>query len=156
MRVANLLAGLLEWPDGTRRLVVVFCVAVMVGAVGLRYEEAFRFVNQQARSNASLDYVDRQLGAGNSVVPDQGLLLEARGWIPEDGTFAVAVGDRPPGWTDLTGDFTEMFARYFLLPRRAAPDAPWILCLACDRSGYRGAVEVWSGEDELALLRLPA
>ena len=77
---------------------------------------------------------------GNSVVPDQGLLLEARGRIPEDGTFAVAVGYRQPGWTDLTGDFTEMFARYFLLPRRAAPDAPWILCLACDRSGYRGAV----------------
>ena len=118
MRVANLVAGLLEWPDGTRRLVVLFCVAVTVGAAGST-PPVFVDVNQQARSNASLDYVDRELGAGNSVFPDQQSLLEARGWIPEDATFAVAVGEPQAGWSELAvPGVIDTYLRYFLLPRR--------------------------------------
>ena len=33
----------------------------------------------------------------------------------------------------------EPFMRYFLLPRRESPDAPWILCFACDHGGYPDA-----------------
>ena len=119
----------------------------------LGYPDTFRDANEAARANAALDVVDRELGGGNSVVPDQGLMLEARGWIPADGTFRVAVGPRQPGWSDLTETFTETYARYFLLPRRPDPDAPWILCLACDRAAFPGADAVWEGEDGLSLLR---
>ena len=47
--------------------------------------------------------------------------------------------------------------RYFLLPRRTSPDAPWILCFACDRSAYPGAAPVWEDAEEgLAILSRPA
>jgi hypothetical protein len=126
---------------------------IAVGVVALRYPDAFRAANETARANASLDVLDRELGGGNSVVPDQALMIEARGRIPPDGSFRVAVGERQPGWTDLTETFTDTYARYFLLPRRPAPDAPWILCLACDRSAFPGADVVWEGDDGLSLLR---
>jgi hypothetical protein len=127
----------------------------MLVATLIHYPDAFRGANDTARANAALDLLDRQVGGGNSVFPDQRLLVEARGRIPEDATFAVAVGERQPGWTDLTGGFAETFAKYFLLPRRFAPDAQWVLCLACNRTAYPGAAEVWSGEDGLAILRRP-
>jgi hypothetical protein len=136
--------------------VIAYCVAVMVVAIVVRYPDAFRDANASARANARLDLLDRKIGGGNSVVPDQGLLVEALGRIPPDGTFAVAVGDRRPGWTDLTATFAETYARYFLLPRRAAPDAPWILCFACDRAAYPGAEVVWEGDDGLSILKRPA
>lgn len=139
--------------DGIPRLVVAFCVLVMLVALLVRYPDAFGDANETARANASLDVLDRELGGGNSVVPDQDLLIEALGRIPEDGRFTVAVGEPQPGWTDLTAGYTETFAKYFLLPRRSSPDAPWILCLACDRGAFPGAEEVWSGEDGLAILR---
>jgi hypothetical protein len=127
----------------------------MLVAIVMHYPDAFNAANDTARANASLDLLDRQVGGGNSVFPDQRLLVEARGRIPEDATFAVAVGERQPGWTDLTEGFAETFAKYFLLPRRFAPDGQWVLCLACDRTAYPGAAEVWSGEDGLAILRRP-
>ena len=132
---------------------IVYCVAVMVVAIVVRYPDAFRYVNETARANARLDLLDRELGGGNSVIPDQRLVVAARGLIPADGTFTVAVGERQPGWTDLTAPFAETYARYFLLPRRVEPDAPWILCFACERSAYPGAAAVWEGDDGLSILR---
>ena len=81
----------------TRRLVVVFCVAVSVVALVVRYPAALRDANDTARENAALDFVDRAVGAGNSVFPDQQLLVEARGLIPADASFTVAIGEPQPG-----------------------------------------------------------
>ena len=154
MRVRDSLAGLLEWPDGTRRLVVAFCLAVILIALGMRYPDAFRGLNATARANASLDWVDRQLGGGNSVLPSQSIAIEARGLIPESETFAVSVGEPREGWTELTVQpVVETYMRYWLLPRRLRPDASWILCFGCDRSAYADAKPVWEGEDELSILR---
>ena len=132
---------------------VGFCVAVTLGALAVRYPEAFHDVNETARANAALDQVDRDLGAGNSVFPDQRLLVEARGLIPPDESFAVAAGNPQPGWTELTAGSSEPFLRYFLLPRRLDPDARWIICVGCDRSAYSGADSVWEGADGLSILR---
>jgi hypothetical protein len=133
--------------------VVAFCVAVTVVALVIRYPEAFRDASDTARANAALDAVDRAVGAGNSVFPDQRLLVEARGLIPPDGSFAVAIGDPQPGWTPLTASSAEQFLRSFLLPRRLEPGAPWIVCLACDRGAYPGADAVWEGDDGISILR---
>jgi len=133
--------------------VIVYCVAVMVVAIAVRYPDAIRFANDTARANSRLDLLDREVGGGNSVIPDQRLAVEARGLIPADGTFAVAVGERQPGWTDLTAPFAETYARYFLLPRRLEPGAPWILCFACERGAYPGARAVWEGDDGLSILK---
>ena len=113
----------------TRRLVVLFCIAVTLVALVVRYPDAFHDANETARANAALDLVDRDIGAGNSVFPDQRLLVEARGLIAPDETFSVAAGDPQPGWTELTAGSAEPFLRYFLLPRRLDPNARWIICL---------------------------
>ena len=132
---------------------VVFSTAVVLLALAVRYPDAFRDANATARANAALDLIDRDVGAGNSVFPDQALLVEARGLIPPNESFAVAVGAPQPGWTELTAASAEPFLRSFLLPRRVDPEAPWIVCLACDRAAYPGADAVWEGEDGLSILR---
>jgi hypothetical protein len=99
---------------GTRRLVVTFCAAVLLVALAVRYPDAFRDANESARANAALDLVDRAIGAGNSVFSDQALLVEARGLIPPDESFAVAVGPPQPGWTELTATAADPFLRSFL------------------------------------------
>ena len=137
----------------TRRLVVVLCVAVSIVALVVRYPDALRDANGTARENAALDLVDRAVGAGSSVFPDQRVLVEILGRIPPDGTFAVAVGEPQPGWTALTAGSAELFLRSYLLPRRLDPSASWIVCLACDRSAYPGADAVWKGDDGISILR---
>ena len=139
--------------DRRRLAAIGVWLALVLAVIAVRYPDAFRAANDTARANAALDLVDRTLGGGNSVFPDQGLMLEARGRIPPDGTFQVAVGGQQPGWTDLTATYAETYARYFLLPRRAEPGAGWILCLACDRAAFPGADAVWEGEAGLSLLR---
>jgi hypothetical protein len=144
-------------PGAVGRLVVLFCVAVTLAALAWLYPPAFREANRQARANARLDIIDRQLGGGNSVLPAQAIAIEARGRIPENGTFTVAVGPPQPGWSSLTIPPTvENYMRYFLLPRKLYPDAPWILCFACDRGAYPGAQTVWEDSPhQLAILRRP-
>ena len=133
---------------------VVFCVAVTVGAVVVLWPEAFADVNQSAGANAALDYVDRQMGGGNSVLPDPAIVIEAQGRIHADETFLVAVGDPKENWSELsTADAIASFMRYVLLPRRESGDAPWILCFACDRGAYPGAHPVWVDEEGLSILR---
>ena len=68
----------------------------MLVALAWLYPHAFADANRSARANARLDNIDRALGGGNSVLPAQAIAMEARGRIPEDGTFAVSVGPRQP------------------------------------------------------------
>lgn len=147
------LRSLLEWPDGTRRLAVLACVAVLVVALVDLYPDAVRQAGARAKSNASLSYADREFAGGNSVVADQGGLYQARGLIPPDGWYQVSVGTPVEGWTELTAPFVAWFARYFLLPRRQSDDAPWILCYACDPVEHAGFETVWTGSDGISILR---
>jgi hypothetical protein len=142
-------------PQAIPRLVVAFCLVVVLVALLVRFPQSFADANQAARANASLDYLDRQLGGGNSVLPDQSIAIEARGRIPAGGTFTVAVGAPRPGWPALaTQASVDTYLRYFLLPRRASEDAPWVICLNCDRAAYPGATAVWQdAEQGLAILR---
>jgi len=149
----DVLRGLTEWPDGIRRLSVLACVGVLLGALVVLYPAALREADAEADKNAALSYADREFAGGNSVVADQGGLYQARGRIPPDGTFTVAVGEPVDGWTDLTAPYTPWFARYFLLPRREDTGAPWVLCYACDPAAYPGFETVWSGDDGISLLR---
>jgi hypothetical protein len=145
-------------PGALGRVVVLFCVGVLLAALVWLYPHAFADANSAARANARLDWVDRELGGGNSVLPAQAIATEARGRIPADGTFAVAVGPPRPGWSELAiPDTLENYMRYFLLPRKTSDDAPWILCFACDRSAYPGAPAVWEdAEQGLSILKRPS
>jgi hypothetical protein len=161
-RYPRLIDGALERflasPGALGRVIVLFCVGVLLVALVWLYPHAFADANSAARANAELDWIDRQLGGGNSVLPAQAIAVEARGRIPDDGTFTLAVGPPQPGWRSLsTADTLENFMRYYLLPRRTSDGAPWILCFACDRSAYPGAQVVWEDDDNaLAILRRPS
>jgi hypothetical protein len=138
------------------RLVVAFSVAVTVGAVVVLYPQAFSDANDTARANAALDHLDREIGGGNSVLPDPAIAVEARGRIPADGTFAVDVGEPRESWSELaTPDAIATFLRSFLLPRREGADAPWVLCFACDPGAHPGTETVWEDEEGLSILRRP-
>ena len=157
VRLQELLTQLLSRPDSTRRLVVVFCVVTTLVAIVVHFPEAFADANRTARANAALDYLDREVGGGNSILPDQAMAIEARGWIPPSGSFRVDVGEPHETWTELaTPDALETYMRYFLLPRRPRGDAPWILCFGCDHGAYPGAQVVWEDDEGLSILRRPA
>lgn len=152
MRIGGRVAALLAWPDGTRRVAVLGCVAVLLGALVQNYPEAVRDASSEANRLAALSAEDREFAGGNSVVADQGGLLEARLRIPPDGAYTVSVGAPVEGWTDLTAPYVAWFARYFLLPRRQLDDAPWVLCYACDPARHEGFVVAWTGYDGISLL----
>lgn len=156
--IGEALVRLLGAPGALGRLVVLFCVAVMLVALAWLYPHEFADANSTARANARLDYLDREIGGGNSVIPDQAIAIEARGHIPERDTFTVAVGEPREGWSELAiPDTLDTYMRYFLLPRRTNADAPWIVCFACDRSAFPDAKPVWEDEEHgLAILRRPA
>lgn len=151
------LARLLGSPGALGRLVVLFCVGVMLVALAWLYPRAFADANHEARASARLDHVDRELGGGNSVLPAQAIAIEGRGRIPEGDTFTVATGPPREDWSSLAIPATlENYMRYFLLPRQMTADAPWIICFACDRSAYPDAQLVWEDDENgLAILRRP-
>ncbi len=131
-----------------------FCLVVTMVAAVVLYPQAFADANRTARANAALDLLDREVAGGNSVLPDQAIAIEARGRIPADGSFTVDVGQGPAGWPELaTPDAITTFLRSFLLPRREASDAAWVLCLACDPAAHGDAATVWEDEEGLSILR---
>jgi hypothetical protein len=153
----DLLGRWLASPAALRQLVVGFCVVTTLVAAVIRYPETFADADRTARANAALDYLDREIGGGNSVLPDQTVAIEARGRIPRDGSFVVSVGEPQEGWSELsTPDAIETYLRFFLLPRRPRNDAAWVICFACDRGAYGDAQVVWEDEEGLSILRRPA
>jgi hypothetical protein len=146
--------GLRRFGAGGRlpRLIVFCCVGLAVGAVLIRYPQAIRDLTRAARENAALSYSDREIGGGNAVLPGQEVMYQARARIPEDATYEVVVGPPVEGWTELTETYASAYATHFLLPRRPAPGAPWILCFNCGLGADTARV-VWEGEDDVSILR---
>jgi hypothetical protein len=145
----------LEWPAGSFRIGVVFLVAVTAMAVVLEYPAIFRDAESRASNNSSLSFADRDVAGGNALVADQAAVYEARGRIPEDATYHVAVGDEYAGGSDLTVPFVASFYRYFLMPRRQAEKAPWLICYGCDIEQYGSRAEVvWQSPEGIAIARI--
>jgi hypothetical protein len=146
-----------DWPQGFVRLGVAACIALMI-VLGLVYGvRAVERLHDDAAENAAENYDDREFGGGNSIVVDKGALYEARARIPEDGTFRVVTGAGVRDASELTETYVDQFARSFLMPRRPAADAPWIICYGCDRAQLgAGAEVVWDNGGGIALVRLPA
>lgn len=135
------------------RLGVVACVSLSA-VLGLVYfVRAFDRLDDAARTNAALNFDDREFAGGNSLVVDKRALYEARALIPEDGSYRVAAGPGVDGATNLTEPYIDQFARYFLMPRRPKPDAPWILCYGCDRAALEQIARVaWDGGAGISIL----
>lgn len=142
----------LEWPRGIARLGVILCVLVAV-VFGLVYMvRTVDRLGDDATRNAASNFDDREFAGGNSLVVDKRALYEARAHIPENGTYRVLSGPGVEGATELTEPYIDQFARYFLIPRRPAADARWILCYGCDLSELGGRFKVvWENGAGIAL-----
>ena len=138
----------MEWPHGLVRLGVTVCVAVTVVVSLVYVAKAVDRLGGDASRNAAANLDDRELGGGNALGVDQDALYEARGWIPEDATYRIVLGD-------LTDPNIGQYARYFLMPRRPDPDARWVLCYECDLSSFGDELQVvWENDAGIALGRL--
>ncbi len=123
----------------------------------LRLPFAVVDVDRDTAHLSSLSYEDREFAAGNSVIPNQRLLYEARARIPSSGTYRVVTGaGRIEDASKLTREFAATFATYFLMPRRPRENARWVLCLGCDaRTVAPGTRTVWSDGAGSSLLETP-
>lgn len=145
----------LEWPVGAIRVGVVFLVGVAALAVVLRFPALVREVDRDASRNSALSYADREIAGGNGLVADQTALYEARGRIPENETYHVAVSTGYEGGSDLTVPYVESYYQYFLMPRRPAEDAPWVICYGCDLEQYGSRAEVvWESDEGISIARI--
>ena len=133
------------------RLGVVACLAAVIVLGTTYYVKAIDRLGADASRNAAANYDDRELGVVNAIGANMEVLNEARGWIPENGRYRLLVGTSS---TDI--DFRN-YARYFLMPRRPAPDARWVLCYECDRSRFGSELDVvWEDNQGVLIGRLPA
>ena len=82
----------IEWPVGIVRIGVVFLVAAATVAVVVRYPPVLRELGDGTRTETvRLSYADREIAGGNGLVVDQLAVYAARGLIPDDATYHVAV-----------------------------------------------------------------
>jgi hypothetical protein len=145
----------LEWPAGVVRVGVVFLVGVTLIADGYRYPTVLGQAGRDATNNSRLSYADREIAGGNGLVADQLAVYAARGLIPEDARYKVVVNPDFQGGTTETVHFVDSFYRYFLMPRRPAESAPWIICYACDLEEYGSRAKVvWEGELGISIVRI--
>jgi hypothetical protein len=145
----------LEWPHGVVRLGVVLVVAVTAGAALLKYPALVRDLGEEASGNSALSYSDREIAGGNGLVADQTAAYAARALIPEDETFNVVVSPLFEGGSAETVQYVASYYRYFLMPRRMAEDARWVVCYACDRAVYGASAEVvWEGDEGVSVVRV--
>jgi len=118
------------------------CVAAVVAAssvVGLGYfAKGLSDLDEGATANAELSFSDREFGGGNGVVLDQQAAYAAQALIPVHATYRLLTGSGVTEPTSLTLPFVESWFRYFLMPRRPADDANWIICYGCDISQFGG------------------
>jgi len=137
------------------RVGVVFLVVVTAVASVTRFPATFNRLSDAAARGSSLSYADREIAGGNGVVDDQAAVYEARARIPPHETYHVAVGEDFEAESDLTVPYVASYFRYFLMPRRPAEGAPWIVCYGCDLAEYGDDAEVvWQNDDGIAIVRV--
>ncbi len=152
---AGSLSSLLEWPAGIARLGAAALVAVTIAFALGYFPRAIDRLGDEASRNAALSYPDREVGGGNSILPDQLAAYEARALIPLHETYRVVTGTRLTKSTPLTLDFVDDWLTYFLMPRRPSRSASWVVCVGCDPAalGTRYGV-VWKDDVGISIGRL--
>lgn len=145
----------IEWPAGPIRVGVVFLVAVTALAAAVRFPATFKRLGDTASRNSALSFADRDVAGGNELVVDQNAVYQARARIPRDATYNVAVGEDFQGGGDLTVPYVASYFHYFLIPRRPAEQAPWVVCYGCDLAEYGDdARVVWRSAEGISIVRV--
>jgi hypothetical protein len=137
------------------RAAILICVGAAAAFAIVRYPLAVSELHEEARRHSSHSYADREFAGGNGIVVDQEVFYQARARIPESAAYHVKVVRRVPGATDLTVPYVSSFATYFLMPRRQAEDAPWVICYGCRRSDLpERAHIVWAQGAGISIARI--
>jgi hypothetical protein len=141
---------------GPPRAIVVIVVVSTCAFVGVHYVKALSQLGDTASTNSALSFDDREIAGGNSIVVDQRAPYEARALIPPESTYRVVVGKRLLDRTPLTEQYIATWLTYFLMPRRPAQDARWIICYGCDSSALGDRYEpIWQDREGISIGRLP-
>jgi hypothetical protein len=141
---------------GPSRAIVVIAVVSTCALVAVHYVKAVSQLGDTASGNSALSFEDREIAGGNSIVVDQRAPYEARALIPPNGRYRVVVGKRLLHRTELTEAFVTTWLTYFLMPRRPAPDAHWVICYGCDSSTLGDHYQpVWRSPEGISIGRLP-
>jgi hypothetical protein len=137
-----------------RRLAAGLVIAVGVVAA-IYLVKAVVKLDDTADANSAMSYADREIAGGNSILIDQDAAYEARALIPSAATYRVRVGPGLRNATPLTSTYVESWFDYFLMPRRPAGNARWIICYGCDRSELGPSfVERWRDDNGISIGRL--
>jgi len=135
-----------------RHAVVAAALVLVGGLVAIYYVKALRHLDRVADANSALSYSDRKVAGGNSIVIDQQAALQAEALIPRDATFRVRVSSGIGESNALTPTFAESWFRYFLMPRRPAADARWVICYRCDRSELGSYAVRWHDDAGISIV----
>ena len=116
---------------------------------------AVRDQGRKASRIAGFSFADREIAGGNSIVVDQVAAYAARGLIPRDATYRVVVGPKLTEQTSLTVPAISAWLTYFLMPRRPAGDASWVVCYGCDTQKLgAGFVRLWQDDVGISIGRV--
>lgn len=113
------------------RLGVAACIATAVATAAVKLDDAIGVFDVRADRNAALTYRERTYAHPEWYAVTGGVLEAARLWMPERARYRVVFGpDFDPA---TTPDFSYLFLRGFLLPRRPtrAASAKWAFCYGC-------------------------
>jgi hypothetical protein len=142
------------WRRHVSRAITVVCLALVFSVVAVRYPKALSQLGDSASSNSSLSFEDREIAGGNSIIVDQRAAYEARALIPMTDSYRVVVGPNLQRKTGLTEGFVTSWLTYFLMPRRPAEDAHWVICYGCDLAMLGPSSEVrWQDDDGISIRR---
>lgn len=136
------------------RGLVAICV-VVTSVLGLvRMDEVMGLFDWRADRNAAQEYLEREYADGGAVMQRE-VIEAARRFIPRDATYRVVVGPNLRNEGRFTRLVVADFLKTFLLPRRQAPDATWVICYGCDTDQLGGSFEVVvEGRDGVVLGRV--
>jgi hypothetical protein len=149
---------------GLVRLVVALSViaAVLIGVVGLA--NSLIFFDKRADGYSGLGYLDLVYGQGyrvpgnepRSLFTDRQVVEVASVLMSQNSEYRVVVGPAwRPGWTTPWSSTLEAdFLRYYLMPRRQVPAAPWVFCFACDHRAIKGLEILVGGRAGLSFGRV--
>ena len=136
---------------------MVFLVATVAIAAVVTYPGLMREAGEEAHDNSERTYVDRDVAGGNGLVADQQAVYAARALIPPHAAYHVAVAPDYEAGDELTQGHVASFFRYFLVPRRPAEAASWIVCYGCDLAEYGPRAEVlWRGDEDISIVHVPS
>ena len=147
----------LEWPAGSSEIGVVFLVAVAAIAVVVRYPLWSAIRTRSLEQQRPVVCRSRRCRRKRARRRPSGRVRSARAHPAR--TRATTSRLPPTTRAAATSRFrsSRRYYRYFLMPRRQAEDAPWVICYGCDLGGIRRRAEVvWEGAEGISIVRIAA